>query len=86
MAIDIRPETEQLVREEMRTGRFQSVDDLIVQGVQALHERDPHGGAGECSADARRRAAGRIRELRKGIRLESNGLTLREYAHLGHRH
>jgi serine/threonine protein kinase len=41
MTIDIRPETEQLVREEIRNGHFQSVDDLIVSGVRAWRERNP---------------------------------------------
>jgi hypothetical protein len=37
--IELKPETEQLVREEIRRGHFQSVDELIVQGVNAWHER-----------------------------------------------
>ena len=41
MTIDIRPETEQLVREEIRNGHFQSVDDLIISGVRAWREK--HG-------------------------------------------
>jgi Arc/MetJ-type ribon-helix-helix transcriptional regulator len=37
--IDIAPETAQLVREEISSGRFRSVDDLIQAGVQALREK-----------------------------------------------
>jgi Arc/MetJ-type ribon-helix-helix transcriptional regulator len=39
MHIDIAPETERVVREELRSGHFQSVDDLILSSVQAWHER-----------------------------------------------
>ena len=30
-------------------------------------------------------AAARIRELRKGVRLDLQGMSLREFAHIGHR-
>jgi Arc/MetJ-type ribon-helix-helix transcriptional regulator len=38
MTIEIKPETEQLVREEISSGHFSSVDELIVRGVRALRE------------------------------------------------
>jgi len=41
MTIDIRPETEQLVGEEIRNGHFRSVDDLIVSGFLAWREKNP---------------------------------------------
>src|ERR1022692_1391339 len=40
MTIDIKPETERVVREELLGGHFQSVDDLILSGVQAWRERN----------------------------------------------
>ena len=40
MTIDIKPETERVVREELRDGHFQSVDELILSGVQAWRERN----------------------------------------------
>ncbi len=43
MTIEIKPETEQLVREELSSGRFQNVDDLIAQGVRALREKTRNG-------------------------------------------
>jgi Arc/MetJ-type ribon-helix-helix transcriptional regulator len=41
MSIDINPETERLVREEINSGHFRSIDDLIVSGVNAWREK--HG-------------------------------------------
>lgn len=39
MHIDIAPETERLVREEINSGHFRSADELIQAGVQALREK-----------------------------------------------
>ena len=39
MIVELKPETEKLVQEEIRRGHFQSVDEVIVQGVYALRER-----------------------------------------------
>jgi len=40
MIIEIKPETEQLVREEISRGHFSSVDELIVRSIRALREND----------------------------------------------
>ena len=40
MRIDIAPETERLVREEISSGHFRSVDELIKAGVKALREKN----------------------------------------------
>jgi Arc/MetJ-type ribon-helix-helix transcriptional regulator len=39
MTIEIKPETEQLVKEEIQSGHFHSVDELIVKTVHAWRER-----------------------------------------------
>ena len=40
MTIEIRkPELEQLVQEEILSGHFQNVDDLLTQAIQALREK-----------------------------------------------
>ncbi len=43
MRIEVQPETERLVRKELEEGHFRSVDEIIVQGVQAWREK--HGNA-----------------------------------------
>ncbi len=40
MTIDLNSETERIVREVLKTGRFRSVDDLILATVQAWWERN----------------------------------------------
>ncbi len=40
MNIDITPETARVVREELQSGHFRSLDDLILSGVRAWHEKN----------------------------------------------
>ncbi len=39
MTVELKPETERLVREELQSGHVQTVDELVVQGVRALREK-----------------------------------------------
>ena len=39
MTVELKPETERLVQEEISRGQFHSVDELIVCGVRAMRER-----------------------------------------------
>jgi Arc/MetJ-type ribon-helix-helix transcriptional regulator len=39
VTVELKPETEQLVQEEIRSGHIHSVDELIVYGVRALREK-----------------------------------------------
>ncbi len=56
MTVVLKPETERLVQEEMRSGHVHSVDELIVHGVRALREKH-HG----------QQTAGHQREPRKNL-------------------
>jgi hypothetical protein len=38
MTIRLKPETEQLVKEELQSGHFRTVDELIVEGVHAWRQ------------------------------------------------
>src|SRR2546425_1060032 len=40
MAITLRPEHEQLVAEALRSGAYQSPDEVIKRALELLHERD----------------------------------------------
>ena len=41
MTIDIKPETKELVQEEIRRGHFHSVDEIIVEGINARRDKHP---------------------------------------------
>ena len=77
-------------REEITSGHFRSVDDLIVTSVHVWREK--HVASSEAqdtgaAAAARLKAGDMIRELRKGVTLDRpKGMSLREYAHIGHKY
>jgi Arc/MetJ-type ribon-helix-helix transcriptional regulator len=50
VTVQLKPETEQLVREEISSGHFHSVDELIVQGVHAWREKHSVSQPGEAPA------------------------------------
>jgi Arc/MetJ-type ribon-helix-helix transcriptional regulator len=39
VTVELKPETERLVQEEIRSGHFHSVDELIVQSISAWREK-----------------------------------------------
>jgi Arc/MetJ-type ribon-helix-helix transcriptional regulator len=83
MSIELKPETERLIQEEIRTGHFQSVDELIVEGVRALREKTSAQFCGEDEHGPVDEAVARLRNLRKGVTLR--GLRIKNLAHEGHR-
>ena len=82
MLIELKPETARLVEEEIRCGHFQTIDELIVEGVRAFREKiseRPTLADREHLAEA----VNRLRQLRKGVTL--GGLKIKDLAHEGHR-
>ena len=83
MSIKLKPETEQLVEEEIRNGHFRSVDELIVQGVQALREKSSGSSEPSHTNGTVAQAVARLRTLRRGVTL--GGLKVKDLAREGHR-
>lgn len=79
MTVELKPETEQLVQEELRNGYFGSVDEMIVQGIRARHDRKPQP---ELKRKTRAEAVRHIRELRHGNRLPA-GVTIKDFINEG---
>lgn len=85
MMIEIHePELENLVQQEIMSGNFQSVDDLLTQAIRALREKSPNAVQIPTRRLARTRAeaVAHIREARKGNRLPE-GMTIRDLVNLG---
>jgi Arc/MetJ-type ribon-helix-helix transcriptional regulator len=53
VTVRLKPETERLVQEEIRRGHFQSVDEVIVQGVYAWREKHRVEQSGEAAPSPR---------------------------------
>ena len=81
MTLQLKPDTERLVQEELRSGHFHSVDDLIVQSVQAWREKHY---LQRSSADTRQ-AVERALEFAKHRAVPLKGISIKELIHEGHR-
>jgi hypothetical protein len=80
LTINLKPETERLVQEELQNGRFHSVDEMIVDGIEARRVGKP------LSRELRRKtpaeAVAHIREIRQGNRLPA-GVTIKDLINEG---
>jgi Arc/MetJ-type ribon-helix-helix transcriptional regulator len=66
MTGELQSETERLVQEEIQSGHFESIDELIIQGVHALRTQN------RTKAPVKRTAVeviAHIRQLREGVTL-----------------
>jgi hypothetical protein len=78
------PELELLLQQRVRAGNFSNVEDMLLETFR-WEQRDS-SLEGEKMEQAMN-AAARMRELRKGVTLDRpKGISLREYAHIGHKY
>ncbi len=87
MTITLTPEHERIIQAQLASGQFHSVDEVLDQALAPLI----NAASSELTEEERkvkaRAAAARIRELSKGVTLDRPpGMSLREYAHLGHKY
>src|SRR2546425_266865 len=82
MTINVKPETEQLVQEEIRNGHFRSVDEIIVEGVQAWREKNRSKQIG---SEQRRKAVEDALAFAKDKAIPLVGVSIKELIHEGHR-
>jgi hypothetical protein len=81
MTITLTSAQERAIRQAIEAGLVRSVDEFIETAIDALPR--PESGF---DAERARAAVERIREIRKGVRLDLNGMSIREFAHLGHKY
>jgi hypothetical protein len=81
MQITLKPDQEVVIQAAIRAGLIQSIDEFIDTAIEAL----PRCEAGFDKEKARL-AGARIREIRRGVRLELQGMSIRELAHAGHKY
>jgi len=80
MTINLKPETERLVQQELRNGHFGSVDEMIVEGVQARREGKTLPATTKRKTPAE--AVAHIRERRRGHRLPA-GVSIKDLINEG---
>jgi len=81
VTITLTPNQEKAIEGAIRSGVVRSVDEFIEAAVKALPRTEDR-----FDAEAARDAVARIRELRKGVRLDRGGMSFREMAHIGHKY
>jgi len=81
MTINVKPETEQLVQEEIQRGHFRSVDEIIVEGVQAWREKHR---SKEIGLEQRRKAVGDALAFATHKAIPLSGISIKELIHEGH--
>ncbi len=82
MTINVKPETERLVQEEIQSGHFRSVDEIIVEGVQAWREKHRSKQIG---AEQRRKAVENALAFAKDRAISLGGISIKELIHEGDR-
>ncbi len=86
MTITLTPEHERIIQAQIASGQFRSVDKVLDHVLSPLKQQNLEA-AQEAKKAKAQAAAERIRELRNGVTLDRpQGMSLREYAHLGHKY
>ncbi len=81
MQITLKPDQETVIQAAIQAGLIRSVDEFIDAAIEALPLRD----AG-FDREKARLAGARMREIRRGVRLGLQGMSIRELAHAGHKY
>ena len=81
LTLTLDPHGEQLVAAHLRTGRYQSPEEVVTRALETLTEKEP-------PAPQRKKtpaeAVAHIRESRKGVTL--GGLRIKDLIHAGHKY
>ena len=82
MKIDLTPEQEEIVKEELKSGRFRTAAEVIGEALQALREKQQPAKPGN---GAQREAVREMLEFVEKNRVRLEGITVKELIHEGHR-
>jgi hypothetical protein len=84
MKINLTPEQEQIVNEELRAGHFRTAQEVIARALLALREKD---GSSSVAEDSGQRASA-VREMLNFVeknRTPLHGISVKELIREGHR-
>lgn len=79
MTIELKPEQERIIQQEIQSGHFRTPDEVLDHALAALRDKEhkPHAEAAEQERVRRAEAAAaHIRELSKGLSLK--GLNIKD--------
>ncbi len=83
MNINLTPEQEKIVKEELKTGHFRTVEEVIGEALQVLREREQSSTAGTPNG-AQREAVREMLAFVEKNRVRLEGVCVKELIHEGH--
>jgi hypothetical protein len=84
MSVNLTPEQERMVRDELEAGHFRTPEEVIDEALQALRERERSSG-GAPSYGGQREAVREMLEFVEKNRVRLEGVSVKELIHEGHR-
>jgi Arc/MetJ-type ribon-helix-helix transcriptional regulator len=84
MNIKLTPEQEKIVKDELESGRFRTVEEILGQALHALREKEQSAG-GSMPNGAQREAVREMLAFVEGNRVRLEGVSVRELIHEGRR-
>jgi hypothetical protein len=81
VTITLTSDQESTLRRAIQAGVVESVDQFIESAIEALPAQEHN-----FDSEKARAAVERIRETRTGVKLDLRGMSLREFAHIGHKY
>jgi putative addiction module CopG family antidote len=83
MNVKLTPEQQKIIREELNSGRFRSIDEVISEALQVLREKD-QPSATVASGAAQRDAVHEMLAFVEKNRVRLEGVSVKELIHEGH--
>lgn len=84
MVIRLTPELEKIVEERLKSGQFQTPEEVVAEALRALPARLTEAEEAERKTQ-QREAVARMLEFVKKNRVKLEGITVKELIHEGHR-
>jgi len=84
MNIRLTPEQEKIIQDELKSGHFRTVEEVIAEALQALREKEKSAGAATPNG-AQREAVREMLAFVEKNRTRLDGLSVKALIHEGHR-
>jgi putative addiction module CopG family antidote len=84
MNINLTPEQEKIIKEELKSGHFRSVEEVIGEALQVLREKELASSA-TTSNGSQREAVREMLEFVEKNRVRLEGVSIKQLIHEGHR-
>jgi putative addiction module CopG family antidote len=84
MNINLTPEQERIVKDELRSGHFRSAEEVIGEALQALRKKE-QSSSETASNGAQREAVREMLAFVEKNRVRLDGVSVKELIHEGHR-